>query len=538
MSMMSNDLMSSACEVDICGVIGMHALAAGIRNAERAARLEQQLRRRSGQGRLLPLQQSAEAFLSGGPDGLPGDHRRHGRQGEYVRHLRRPREGVADEHMRASRPTTRRARSAAIVGEGEFTDDPLETFGGAGVVRDPATCRICCASSASAASSITWRRISSSTAAAVSRSDARSISVGTCTGTQHEHRCRRRFRHAERARIYFRSEKGKLGSGAAEYPLHRRKDDPDHATQSHADHMNALAAAMRKAIAERGIDGRLDRGDCARYHRIERGSGRREPGAAGRLLSLVRSSRLGRGGRDHCDCARSESSKRSTGAAATYSSEWGFSKLLHWLRHNPAEARPDGHGAGALRHGRRRRLCGITDPSAGPAQHLRDGPQVDVERSRSAGCRRRSFWHRWIRCLKGVRASSAAVIGPPTISPAAFRPNGRRSWGCAPGIPIPVGAFDAHWDAIGAGVPDRRRGERDRHLHLHHGDQRRSRADPGRVRSGARVRFIRSYTGIEAGLSATGDIFEAIARRAGSTVAELSQGLTGYRAGRNGTACG
>ena len=42
------------------------------------------------------------------------------------------------------------------------------------------------------------------------------------------------------------------------------------------------------------------------------------------------------------------------------------------------------------------------------------------------------------------------------------------------------------------------------------------------------------YTGIEAGLSATGDIFEAIARRAGTTVAELSQGLESYRAGQTG----
>jgi len=40
-----------------------------------------------------------------------------------------------------------------------------------------------------------------------------------------------------------------------------------------------------------------------------------------------------------------------------------------------------------------------------------------------------------------------------------------------------------------------------------------------------------NYTGIEAGLSATGDIFEAIARRAGTTVAELSFGLAEYRAG-------
>jgi len=41
-------------------------------------------------------------------------------------------------------------------------------------------------------------------------------------------------------------------------------------------------------------------------------------------------------------------------------------------------------------------------------------------------------------------------------------------------------------------------------------------------------------TGIEAGLSATGDIFEAIARRAGTKVAELSKGLENYRAGQTG----
>ena len=43
-----------------------------------------------------------------------------------------------------------------------------------------------------------------------------------------------------------------------------------------------------------------------------------------------------------------------------------------------------------------------------------------------------------------------------------------------------------------------------------------------------------AYTGVEAGLSATGDIFEAIARRAGTKVTELSQGLEHYRAGQTG----
>jgi L-ribulokinase len=41
-------------------------------------------------------------------------------------------------------------------------------------------------------------------------------------------------------------------------------------------------------------------------------------------------------------------------------------------------------------------------------------------------------------------------------------------------------------------------------------------------------------TGVEAGLSATGDIFEAIARRANTSVAALSEGLNAYRAGQTG----
>ena len=42
------------------------------------------------------------------------------------------------------------------------------------------------------------------------------------------------------------------------------------------------------------------------------------------------------------------------------------------------------------------------------------------------------------------------------------------------------------------------------------------------------------YTGIEAGLSATGDVFEAIARRAEVPVAELAKRIVDYRAGETG----
>ena len=49
----------------------------------------------------------------------------------------------------------------------------------------------------------------------------------------------------------FDSEKGRLGAGSREYPLHRKKDDPDHATQSHADHMRPGRSAMTQSACSR-----------------------------------------------------------------------------------------------------------------------------------------------------------------------------------------------------------------------------------------------------------------------------------------------
>ena len=36
------------------------------------------------------------------------------------------------------------------------------------------------------------------------------------------------------------SQRGRLGTASASYPLHRRREDPDFATQSHEDQMRAL----------------------------------------------------------------------------------------------------------------------------------------------------------------------------------------------------------------------------------------------------------------------------------------------------------
>ena len=51
------------------------------------------------------------------------------------------------------------------------------------------------------------------------------------------------------------SKNGLLESAVAEYPLHRKREDPEFATQSHADHMRALASATREALRKAGVSG-------------------------------------------------------------------------------------------------------------------------------------------------------------------------------------------------------------------------------------------------------------------------------------------
>jgi len=105
--------------------------------------------------------------------------------------------------------------------------------------------------------------------------------------------------------------------------------------------------------------------------------------------------------------------------------------------------------------------------------------------------------------------------------------------GLRAGLPIPVGAFDAHWDTLGAGA---------RLQDLVNvigtstcivGISDSTELVPG-VCGVVPGSVHPKYTGIEAGLSATGDIFEAIARRAGSSLGELSKKIANYRAGQTG----
>jgi len=105
--------------------------------------------------------------------------------------------------------------------------------------------------------------------------------------------------------------------------------------------------------------------------------------------------------------------------------------------------------------------------------------------------------------------------------------------GMKAGIPIPVGAFDAHWDAIGAGCGT------DDMVNVVGtstciiGITPSVNLVPG-VCGVVQGSVHPQRTGIEAGLSAVGDIFSAIAMRANMTVEALGSGLASYRAGQTG----
>jgi len=136
MSMMSENLLSSACEVDICGVVGMHALA--LASGTPSALLDwnnnygedpdkavcfhcSNLPKHFFQEVRMDFQQIIAGTV--------------GKENTFGTCVGRVKSGP----MSYARFSTndRKGTIAGYVGEGEFTNDSLETFGGAGVVRIP-----------------------------------------------------------------------------------------------------------------------------------------------------------------------------------------------------------------------------------------------------------------------------------------------------------------------------------------------------------------------------------------------------------------
>jgi L-ribulokinase len=326
------------------------------------------------------------------------------------------------------------------------------------------------------------------------------------------------------------SEQGRLGTASASYPLHRKRENPDYATQSHEDQMNALVEAMRKVLSETGIDG----------SRIEAlaidttGSSVIAVDAQMQPLDeyyLWCDHRALREAQQITALAHARKLEAIEWCGGVYSHEWGFAKLLHWLRHNPEKR---DRFASAFEHCDMvaATLCGITNPSLAKRSVCALGHKW-LWNPKWGGFPAQEFLSELDSLFDGVREKLAGEVLTSDHLAGHLAPMWAERLGLCVGIPIPVGAFDAHWDAIGAGCRP--------------GDivnvvgtstciiamQAETRLIPG-VCGVVPGSVHPAYTGVEAGLSAVGDIFEAIARRAGTDVRSLSVGLDGYRAGQTG----
>src|ERR1700723_2659357 len=326
------------------------------------------------------------------------------------------------------------------------------------------------------------------------------------------------------------SERGLLQSAIQEDPLHRKREDPEYATQSHDDHMRALAAAMREVLKKAAISG-----DQVQAIALDTTGSSVIP--VGRNLQPLGEYYL------WCDHRAKGEAAEITGAAhkenleaiewcgGVYSSEWGFSKLLHWLRHNP-EKRSEFVSAFEHCDMVAATLCGITDAKKVKRSICAMGHKW-LWNAQLGGLPPESFLVKVDPLLRGVRGKLDGEYATSDQIAGTLSPEWADKLGLKAGIPIPVGAFDAHWDAIGAGC------RTDDMVNVIGtstcmiGITPSVSLVPGvcGVVQGS-VHPLR--TGIEAGLSAVGDIFNAIASRAGTDVASLSVGLEKYRAGQTG----
>jgi L-fucose isomerase-like protein len=136
MSMMSNDLMSSACEVDICGVVGMHALQ--LASETPSALLDWNNNYGDDPDKAvcfhcsnLPKHFFKEVRMDF-QEIIAGTVGKENTYGTCVGRVK-----AAPMSFARFSTNDREGTISGYVGEGEFTNDPLDTFGGAGVVRIP-----------------------------------------------------------------------------------------------------------------------------------------------------------------------------------------------------------------------------------------------------------------------------------------------------------------------------------------------------------------------------------------------------------------
>jgi L-fucose isomerase-like protein len=141
MSMMSNMLMSSACEVDIVGTVAMYALAQGGQKPSALVDWNNNYGEDPDKGVVFHCSNlPKDIFVDKGEDAPKMDYQEIiagtvGKENTYGTVVGRVKTGGFTYLRVSTDDSTGKIR--AYIGEGELTDDPLKTFGGYGVVKIP-----------------------------------------------------------------------------------------------------------------------------------------------------------------------------------------------------------------------------------------------------------------------------------------------------------------------------------------------------------------------------------------------------------------
>lgn len=328
----------------------------------------------------------------------------------------------------------------------------------------------------------------------------------------------------------FSSREGRLGSGVAEYPLLRSAHDPQYATQSHAAQMDALQRAMRTALHASGV-----KGEEVKALAVDTTGSSIIP--VGENLEplddyyLWCDHRAWREAEEITAAARARGLEAIDWCGGVYSSEWGFAKLLHWLRHNPdkrnrlATAVENCDMVVAV-------LCGVTSAEQITRSVCAMGHKW-MWSAKWGGLPSDEFLRSVDPLFAGIRQKLAGRYETSDHVAGYLSPLWAERLGLRAGIPIPTAALDAHWDAVGANI---RLGEVVNVIGTSTciiGVSEKQSLVPG-VCGVVHGSVLPGYTGIEAGLSAVGELFDGIARRARTSVAALGERAESWRAGQSG----
>ncbi len=326
------------------------------------------------------------------------------------------------------------------------------------------------------------------------------------------------------------SERGRLGFGTASYPVLRQRDDADFATQRHDDHSHALENAFRMALSAAAIKGQV-----VEALAVDTTGSTVLP--VDEHLNPLGDYYLWCDHRAWREAAEITNRAREQGLAAlewsggTYSSEWGFAKLLHWLRSHP-EQRGQFHTALEHCDMMAATLCGICNPSELPRSICAMGHKWMWNAS-LGGLPSDDFLSSVDPLLRGVRQRLDGHYRTSNALAGGLSDEWASRLSLKSGIPVPVGALDAHWDAVGAGC---RMGDVVNVIGtstciMALSDQ--TRLIPG-VSGIVQGSIHPGKLGIEAGLSAVGDLFDAIAARAKTPIGDLMLAVKDHRAGQTG----